>query len=90
MPIESSVKALPFGAMTSAPAFTQRLASGTSAVMTMSPRAARSAIQLSASSMPAPTTTRSIIGSRGTAIGLLLTTKTLSAVPLSAWRSATR
>jgi len=44
----------------------------------------------SASSIPAPTTTRSIIGSRGTAIGLLVTTKTLRTVPLSAWRSATR
>jgi hypothetical protein len=28
--------------------------------------------------------------SRGTAIGLVLTMKTLSAVPLRAWRSATR
>ena len=37
MPIESLVNARPFGAMTSAPAFTQRLASGTSAVTTMSP-----------------------------------------------------
>ena len=37
MPIESAVKGLPFGAITVAPAFTQRLASGTSAVMTMSP-----------------------------------------------------
>ena len=33
------MKARPFGAMTSAPDFTQRLASGTSAVITMSPRA---------------------------------------------------
>ena len=51
-PMESLVKARPFGAITSAPDLTQRLASGTSAVMTMSPRPARSAIQLSASSMP--------------------------------------
>ena len=42
--------------------------------MTMEPLAARSAIQLSAASIPAATTTRSIMGSRGTAIGLLLTT----------------
>ena len=35
MPMESSVKALPFGAITAAPAFTQRLASGISAVITM-------------------------------------------------------
>ena len=54
-PIESLVKARPFGAITSAPALMQRLASGTSAVMTMSPRPARSAIQLSASSVPVPT-----------------------------------
>ena len=39
MPIESLVNGLPFGAMTSAPAFTQRLASGTSAVITIAPRA---------------------------------------------------
>ena len=38
-PIEASVNALPFGAITSAPALTQRLASGTSAVTTMPPRA---------------------------------------------------
>ena len=69
MPIESAVKTRPFGAMASAPAFTARLASGTSAVITIAPAPARSAIQLSASSMPAPTTTRSIISSRGTAIG---------------------
>ena len=35
-----------------------------------------------ASSMPAPTTTRSIMSSRCAAIGELLTTKTFSAVPL--------
>src|SRR5271156_6350610 len=46
MPIESAVKSLPFGAMTVVPDFTQRLASGTSAVITTSPRPARSAIQL--------------------------------------------
>jgi len=40
----------------------------------------------------APTTTRSSNSpiSRGTAIGLLVTTNTLRSVPLSAWRSATR
>ena len=79
---KSSSNGLPFGAMTAAPAFTPRLASGISAVTTMSPAPARSAIQSSAASMPAPTTTRSIHGSRGTAIGLLLTTRTLQPVPL--------
>jgi hypothetical protein len=39
--------------------------------------------------MSAPTTTRSI-GSRGTAMGLLVTTRTLRVMPLSAWRSAMR
>src|ERR1700733_11128717 len=38
MPIESSVKARPVGAIAAAPAFTQRLASGMSAVITMLPR----------------------------------------------------
>jgi hypothetical protein len=51
----------------------------------MSPGPARSAIQSSATSMPPGTTTRSIHGTRGTAIGLLLTTNTLSP-----YRSATR
>ena len=37
MPIDCSVNGLPFGAITSAPAFTQRLASGISEVMTISP-----------------------------------------------------
>ena len=70
MPIESAVKRLPFGAITSAPALTARLASGTSAVMTISPAPARSAIQLSASSMPAPTDDPLTIShARGTAIG---------------------
>ena len=67
--------------------FTQRLASGTSAVMTISPRPARSAIRLSASSMPPLTTTPQSQPHR-TAIGLLLTTNTFSATPLSACRSA--
>jgi hypothetical protein len=40
MPIDCSVNGLPFGAITSAPAFTQRLASGISEVMTISPRPA--------------------------------------------------
>ena len=59
---------------TSAPAFTQRPASGMSAVTTMSPRPARSAIQSSAASEPSATTTRSISGSRGTCMKLLATT----------------
>ena len=37
MPIDCSVNGLPFGAITSAPALTQRLASGMSEVMTISP-----------------------------------------------------
>ena len=43
MPIEFSSNALPFGASTVAPALTQRPASGTSAVTTISPFTARSA-----------------------------------------------
>ena len=43
-PMESSVKTRPFGAMTLAPAFTARLASGISAVTTILPGTARSAI----------------------------------------------
>ena len=62
------------GAIASAPALTQRLASGTSAVTTMSPRETRSAIQSSAASKPPPTTTRSMKGCRGTAIKLFATT----------------
>jgi hypothetical protein len=49
-----------------------------SAVMTMSPVTARSAIQSSATSGPASTTTCSISGSRGTLIQAFDTTKTLS------------
>jgi len=37
LPIDCSVNGLPLGAITSAPALTQRLASGMSAVMTISP-----------------------------------------------------
>src|SRR5262245_23520861 len=51
MPIESSVKARPVGASTVAPAFTQRPASGTSAVTTTAPCPARAAIQSSAAFM---------------------------------------
>ena len=53
MPIDSSENGLPFGAITSAPALTQRLARGMSAVTTMSPGPARSAIQLSAADQAA-------------------------------------
>ena len=45
MPIELSLKRFPFGAMTSAPDFTHRLASGMSDVTTIAPGPARSAIQ---------------------------------------------
>ena len=74
MPMESSVRRRPLGAMTSAPAFILRCANGMSAVMTISPRVTRSAIQSSAASELLPTTIRSINGVRGTAMGLLLTT----------------
>ena len=76
IPIDSSVNALPLDAITSAPAFTQRLASGISEVMTISPGPARSAIQSSAASMPAPAATRSISGSWGTRMKLPATTLT--------------
>jgi hypothetical protein len=72
--MESSVKTRPFGAITLAPAFTDRLASGMSAVTTILPGFERSAIQLSASSMPDGTITRSIIASRGTLMKELETT----------------
>ena len=75
MPIEFSLKRFPWGAMTSAPDFTHRLASGTSEVTTIAPGPARSAIQSSAASGSAPTTTLSMSGARGTAIGLFATTK---------------
>ena len=45
IPIVCSVKVRPLGAITSAPAFTHRLANGMSAVITMSPDPARPAIQ---------------------------------------------
>jgi hypothetical protein len=57
MPIELSLKRFPFGAMTAAPDFTHRLARGMSDVTTIEPGPDRSAIQSSAASMPAPTTT---------------------------------
>jgi hypothetical protein len=85
IPTESSVNGRPVGPITVAPAFTQRLASGMSAVTTTAPRRACAAIQSSAASKPAPTTTRSIRGSRGTARKLFETTKTLARC-----RSATR
>src|SRR5205814_8339510 len=44
MPIDCSVNGFPFGAITSAAALTQRLASGISDVITISPLPARSAI----------------------------------------------
>ena len=75
MPIELSLKRFPCGAMTSAPDFTHRLASGMSAVTTIAPGPARSAIQSSAASGPTPTTTRSIPGVRGIRIALFATTK---------------
>ena len=83
MPIESSVNGLPFGAIDDRAglhgARRERHVGGDDDVAFAR---ARSAIQSSASSMPAATTTRSMNGSRGTAIGLLLTTTTLSAVAL--------
>ena len=85
MPIESSVKGLPVGAITTAPAFTHRLASGTSDVTTISPVVARSAIQSSAASMALPAAMRSISGSFGTRMKLPATT--LTGNP---WRPATR
>ena len=66
MPIEALVKGTPVLPTTDAPAFRLRSASGMSAVTTMSPGPARSAIQLSAASKPSLTTTSSMRGSRGT------------------------
>jgi hypothetical protein len=74
MPMELAVKGRPLGAITSAPAVTQRWASGTSVVTTTAPRAARSAIQSSAASKPEPTITRSTRGSFGTMRKLFATT----------------
>ena len=85
IPIVCSVKVRPLGAITSAPAFTHRLANGMSAVITMSPDPARPAIQSSAASMPAPAATRSIIGSCGTRMKPAATT-----VTGTWWRAATR
>jgi hypothetical protein len=75
-PMLSGVKARPLGASAWAPASRQRAASGMSLVMTMSPELARSAIQSSATSGPASTTTHSIRGSAGTRIQAFATTKT--------------
>jgi hypothetical protein len=85
MPMSCSVNVRPFGAITWAPAFTQRLANGISAVITMSPTPARSAIQLSAASMPVPAAIRSISGSCGTRMKPTATT-----VTGIRWRAATR
>src|ERR1700720_4252463 len=55
MPIDSSVKIRPVGAIATAPAFTHRLASGMSAVITMSPRIVRFfAADASSDGSPAP------------------------------------
>jgi hypothetical protein len=72
----SVVNGRPLGARAAAPAFSARSASGMSAVTTTSPEPARSAIQSSATSGPASTTTLSISGSRGMLIQLLETTET--------------
>ena len=54
MPIEVSLKRFPLGAMTSAPDFRHRLASGTSEVTTIALGSVRSAIQSSVPSGSAP------------------------------------
>jgi hypothetical protein len=77
VPMESGVKGWPFDFSAWAPAFRQRSASGISAVTTMSPGPARSAIQSSAMSGPASTTTCSIQAVRGVWIQLLETTRTV-------------
>ena len=76
LPIEPLVKGLPLGAITAAPSFRQRSASRISAVITIVPGPVWSVIQSSAASNAALTTCREISGSRGTRIGLLLTTTT--------------
>ena len=78
MPMELSSNGLPVGPITVAPFFTQRPASGMSAVMTMSLEPARSTIQSSAISGPSSTITRSIMSLRGTFMNELATTKTFS------------
>ena len=84
LPIELVVNGLPLGASTVAPAFRQRSASRMSAVTQTVPGVARSAIQSSAASKPALTTSRAINACCGTRIGLLLTTTTGAW-----WRKAT-
>ena len=74
--MESGVKGWPLAFSAWAPAFRQRSAKGMSAVMTMSPGPARSAIQSSAMSGPASTTTCSIHVSRGVLIQAFDTTNT--------------
>ncbi len=76
--MESGVKGWPFAFSAWAPDFRQRSARGMSAVMTMSPGPVRSAIQSSAMSGPASTTTCSIHGSRRVLIQLFETTNTFS------------
>ena len=78
MPIEEVVKGIPVLPMTTAPFLRLRSANGISAVITMSPSPARSAIQLSAASKLSLTTTSSMRGSRGTFSQELLTTWTFS------------
>ena len=77
--MDSSVKARPFGAITAAPALTARAASGMSAVTTMLVGEARSAIQSSAASGPAGTTTRAMKSAFGTATPEFDTTATVTA-----------
>src|SRR5690606_17740991 len=84
-PMESGVKGWPLAFSAWAPALRQRSARGMSAVMTMSPGPARSAIQSSAMSGPASTTTCSIQDSRRVLIQPLETTNTFRPQ-----RSATR
>jgi hypothetical protein len=59
IPMELLLNGVPVGASTSASFIMHRLASGTSDVMTIVPRPARSTIQGSAVSGPLPTTNRS-------------------------------
>ena len=69
----SSVNGLPVGPMTHAPSFRQRLASGMSAVTTMSSGCTCSTIQSSAASNPSATTSSASHPSLGTRIQELAT-----------------
>jgi len=75
-PMDSSVNSRPLGPSARAPRFTQRAASGTSVVTTMSPAPARSAIQSSAASKPPSTRTARTFGCSGTRSVLFATTCT--------------